>query len=49
MLRGRKMLGIVDGSTPKESFLDENEWINKDAISQSIIYLALNIKNLCKT
>lgn len=48
MLRARKLLGIADGSTPRESFLDYSEWSDKDVVYQSIICSALDIKYLYK-
>ena len=37
MLRARKLLGIVERSIPRESFNDEDDWINKDAGCQSLL------------
>jgi hypothetical protein len=48
MLRARKLLGIADGSTLRESFLDDSEWSDKDVVCQSIICSSLDIKYLHK-
>ena len=48
MLRAKKLFGILDGSAPQKSFANENEWINKDTICQSIISIALDFKYIHK-
>jgi hypothetical protein len=40
MFRTRMLLGIVDGSLPRELVENQEEWMDKDAVCQSIIISA---------
>ena len=41
-LRARKMLGIVNGTTPRESFTHEEDWFDRDAACQSFLISAID-------
>ena len=46
LLRARKLLGIMDGTISRESFTDEEDWLDKDAACQSFLISAIDSKLL---
>ena len=44
LLRAQKMLGILYGSTPRDSFADEEDWFDKDGACQSFLISATDNK-----
>lgn len=37
LLCARKLLGIMDGTIPRESFTNEEDWLDKDAACQALL------------
>jgi len=48
LLCARKLLGIMDGTILRESFTDEEDWLDKDATCQSFLIFAIDSKLLCR-
>ena len=47
--RARRLMSIIDGTLPREKSVDENEWLDKDAICQSIIVAHLSSRSARNT
>ena len=55
LLHAQKTLGIVDGSTMRESFADEEDWLDKDTcytflistIDNKLMHRLMNWRRLC--